>query len=53
MMFSMVAMLGIGAILIGGIVIAYVLMNKDEWLHHTEMFHVKHFTIIQFNLVRI
>ena len=53
MMFSMVAMLGIGAILIGGIVIAYVLMNKDEWLHHTEMFHVKHFMIIQFNLVRI
>ena len=30
MMFSMVAMLGIGVILIGGIVIAYVLMNKDK-----------------------
>ena len=30
MMFSMVAMLGIGAILIGGIVIAYALMNKDK-----------------------
>ena len=49
MMFSMVAMLGIGAILIGGIVIAYVLMNKDKWLHHTEMFHVKHSAIIQLN----
>jgi hypothetical protein len=30
MMFSMVAMLGIGVILIGGIVIAYVLMNKNK-----------------------
>lgn len=30
MMFSMVALLGIGAILIGGLVIAYVLMNKDK-----------------------
>ena len=30
MMFSMVALLSIGAILIGGIVIAYVLMNKDK-----------------------
>ena len=30
MMFSMVAMLGIGVILIGGIVITYVLMNKDK-----------------------
>ena len=30
MMFSMVAMLGIGSILIGVIVIAYMLMNKDK-----------------------
>jgi hypothetical protein len=30
MMFSMVALLGIGAILIGGLVIAYVLMNKNK-----------------------
>ena len=30
MMFSMVTMLGIGAILIGVIVIAYMLMNKDK-----------------------
>lgn len=30
MMFSMVALLSIGAILIGGLVIAYVLMNKDK-----------------------
>jgi hypothetical protein len=30
MMFSMVAVLGIGAILIGGLVIVYVLMNKDK-----------------------
>ena len=30
MMFSLVAMLGMGAIVIGGIVIAYVLINKDK-----------------------
>lgn len=30
MMLSMVAMLGMGAVLIGGIVIAYVLMNRDK-----------------------
>ena len=30
MMFSLVAMLGMGAIVIGSIVIAYVLMNKDK-----------------------
>ena len=30
MMFSLVAMLGMGAIVIGGIVIAYVLMNQGK-----------------------
>ena len=30
MMFSMVAMLGMGAVFIGGIVIAYALMNRDK-----------------------
>ena len=30
MMFSLVAMLGMGVIVIGGIVIAYVLMNRGK-----------------------